>query len=311
MRQRIILVTVKALFVDLPFLNGRYAWSALMTVRREAYDVELATKGSRDHIPENGAIQPHHVYNRMALIPVKDEGDNFKLVKRELELDRHGVTTSITMWLKHFIVECASVIGISIYGRELRSWDELLEWVTRFLKTRDDAMMLYKALYISFDYERGYRVHITCAIMMQHNFTLERSDDGNTRNFVEKMVTHRLNQLRKQAGDLSVKHSGWALRNIRPPRKIGEPMLPKKVSKFFHDWMLTYKPKQKLRTSKVDATRLRCRARNLCTYGGREIPRTREDIMADLASNSEERVDLLAELDGCTENRKYLFYLCL
>jgi hypothetical protein len=296
------------LYIDLPFLNGRYDWYALMTVPRSAYVKELATKVSRDHIPENGAIQPRHVYNRMALIPLLDEGDNYIMVKRELELDRHGVTTSIYNWLTYFVVDCANNIGIRIHNRELRSWNELLEWITKYLKTREDAMMLLKALFISFDYERGYRVHITCAIMYQHNFTLERSNDGNTRNFCEKLVTHRLNLLRKQAVDMSVKHSGWGYRIIRPPRKIGEPILPRKVAKFFHEWMITYKPKKKLR-SKRDESRRPNRPRNLVTYGSKDAKRTIEDVLADISSLDEERIQMLAELEQFTENRKFFSIL--
>lgn len=298
--------TPNGLFIDLPFLNGRYDWFALMSVQRSAYNVELAVKVSRDHIPESGAIQARHVYNRMALIPLKDEDDNYKNVKQELELDRHAVTTSIYSWLTHFIVECANHIGIRIHGRELRSWNELLEWIGKGLKTRDDAMMLFKALYISFDYERGYRVHITCAIMMQHNFTLQRDNDGNTRNFCEKLVTHRLNQLRKQAGDLSIKSSGWGLRIIRPPRNEGDPILPKKLPKCFHEWMITYQPKKKIRVKKENGRRPN-RPRNMVTYASKNGKRTKEDILANLSANEEERIELLTELEEHTENRKYLY----
>jgi hypothetical protein len=302
------------LYIDLPFLNGRYDWYALMSnpAARDVYDTETASVVARNHLPESGSVKPHHVYNRMSVLGLLDEGDNYKETKRCLDLDRHGITTTVTMWLRTFIIYCANNNGITIHNREIRSWSDFLEWIERFIKTSEDAMKFYRTVFVSFEYEKRFRVHITCAIMYQSNFTIMRSDDGNTRNFCEKIITHRINQIRKQTNDLCAKHSGYSFRIIRPPRKPGDPELPKAVPKFFFEWQLQYSKKKKVKPSS-GAKRRAVTRRTLCTYGIKDANRTREDILSDIAELDDERIILLAELDEFDGNSKfiYIFFLLL
>jgi hypothetical protein len=287
-------------FINLPFLssvrNG-YDWYEQMSFDRQRYDVTLTRVVTKDHIPDQGVVKDIHVHNRLSFMGINNPSPNqVSICKEELELHRRGINATITAWLKTFIVYCANNVGLKYPERDITQWTEYMDWVEKHLKNYDDAMKVIKSLYISFDYTTDYRHYITCACLMEYNLSIVRDGDGHvTRNFVEKIVSHRLNLLRKQVNLASIKHTGYGFRLIRPRRSTSENTnsLERARPCYFLDWMLTYE-KPLVEIVKKGRPNQVVR-RNLTTYN-KNKKRTTKEILDDIAACDAERQTYILEL---------------
>lgn len=274
-----------AVRVDIPCLVNGYDWYSLLTVDREAYDSKTCPKISRDHLHYQGIVKDKHVLNRLRFTNKPDDDDNYASAYRELELHRQLMTRNISCWIRHFVIYVANEIGMKIGDSKIMTWADYMYWVENELKTRDDAMQVMKSLYISFQYLDDYKYHLTICLMITFNLSmLHASVKGIARNFVVKMITYRINQLRKQVNDACEVHNGFNMRLIRPRK---DKTLQKGVPKYVFPWMIvksepTHQPKRK-RKSKNSDNNSKTKRRNLSTYK-KVVITSEEELILELAS---------------------------
>ena len=237
-------------YIDLPFLVPGYDWSQFITVDRSLYHKDTADKVGVNYLPQEGSIQDVDVNNHLAFLPLMPTDDNYATTQRAMEVHRRGISHTISCWLKQFIVYCAQQLGITYPERPLRNWNDFMDFVERYQKTREEAMLVMKALIISFDYVPNYRVDITSAICIQYNLHIKRKKSDTSRNFCEKIVTHRHNLIRLQLNAASVVATGYKYHVIRPPRKSSQPELEERNSRYYSEWMITYHPDKKVASKK-------------------------------------------------------------
>ena len=291
-------------YVDLPFLENGYDWYQYVTVDPNLYNRRTAKRVGINYLPQEGSLLDVHINNHMAFMRPRrlPTDENYALTHREMELDRCAINQIVCEWLKQFILYCAVQVGITYPERPLRNWNDFIDYVERYMKNRDDAMLVLKALVISFDYVPDFRRHITNGVMVQRDMTIITKKNENRRNFCEMIVTHRHNLLRKQINKASLPRTGYQFRVIRPPKVTGQPEMEERTPKYFSEWMLEYNPKKcevvEKSTKKTQNSRKKKTRRSKTSYNtDKNIARTKEDIMEDLDAIEIERKELLAELD--------------
>lgn len=290
-------------YIDMPFLENGYDWFQYITVDVSKYDRRTAKKVGINYLPQDGSLADEHVNDHMAFMKPKrlPTDHNYAMTYRELETDRIAISITINEWLKQFIVYCAVQVGVTYPERPLRTWNDFMDYIDRFMKTRDDAMLVLKALVFSFDYVPDFRKKITMGVLVQHNLTIVKKPKETRRDFCEKMVTHRHNMIRKQINEACEPKTGFHFRVIRPAGSSG---LEERVPKYFSDWMLTHDPtkigvpaacttknKKKKKPKKIT------RRNKPCYDTNKNEVRTPAEIMKDLADIDQNKKDLLAELE--------------
>ena len=189
------------IYVPLPPSIENFNWYAFVSQeKKDSYDRKTALKITKDMLPESGVVQKSHVIKRMNFLKLKMIGDNYKNIKDGLDLMRDYVTTKINSWLKAFIVFCCNELCMRYKDEPLRTWNDYLGWIQHNIHSKYDAMYIIKTLYLSFQHNADYRLHIRYSLMVEFNLKFQKLKDKerSSRNFIEKMISHRLNQFRKQ-----------------------------------------------------------------------------------------------------------------
>ena len=165
-----------------------------------------------------------------------------------------------------------------VLGRELCTYN------------RDDAIKIMKTLYTSFQYIDDCHQHLTICTLYTYNISMLDPDDvGKKKNFVEKMITFRINQFRLQVQTACLRHNGYVFRVIRP-RGEGEGK-DKCVPKYLFDWMIIHKEptddiKEKYKKKRGNVAS--SNRRNSVCYKSKEY--TEQDLMKEV-----ENIDALRE----------------
>lgn len=278
---------------------------------RESYTRKTAKKVTKDYLPESGCVKKKHIYACMHYRRIVDDIDNYNIIKEELSLMRDVITKKINAWLSYFIVFSGRILGMEINKKPISCWNDYLKWVETKIKTEEDAMLIIKSLYLSFQHSDDYRLHLTCSICMEFNISIQDAlgshskkkrvvNDRITRNFLERLVSHRQNEIRKQVCTRSGKHNGWTYRIIRP-QFTNEFNRQRNFPRHFHDWMLqyktpTYKPKKLGRPYSNDTKK----DRGMMTHKNKKLntKRTREDILEELEEQKRQHALLLSEIEA-------------
>ena len=223
----------RGIFLDMPFLRFGYNWYGLLNIDPTNYDKHKATKISCNHLPEQGCIKHEHIINRLNFLNINNTTDNYEKIEKELELHRQLINNSVVSWLKSFILYVANEVGMQINNDvRLQTWNDYIHYVEKCIYTRDDAIKVMKTLYTSFQYLTDYNKHLTICVNYTYNLCIVNPDGiGNSKNFVEKMVTFRINQFRLQINSAMLSNSGFQLRIIRP-RGDDSKLLDKCVPKY-------------------------------------------------------------------------------
>lgn len=285
----ILSAMVKGVYVPMPFLRQGYNWYQLLTVDREQYDINTALPVARNHIPCNSIIMRKHVNNRLIFLGWENTTPNYEKVERELELHLEKIVSTITSWLKTFVVYVANEIGMVNGSNRILTWSDYMYWVESSCNSREDAMYVMKSLYIAFHYVQDYKQHITICISYTYNLKIDQPDgEGVSRNFCDKMITFRINQMRLQVNAACKIYNGYKFRIIRP-RKKGETNdttnLDKCVPKYIFKWMITHKNPTNQTTTTITTTSNNknkiAKHRNMTSYKKKWVE-TEEDIVAEL-----------------------------
>lgn len=286
-----------AVKIEIPCLNNGYDWYALLTVDRNSYDRSTATKVSKDHLPFQGIVTSEYVTKRLRFLKKPNTPGNYENTQRELELNRQLITRNISSWIKQFIIYVANESGMKNGDNVIMTWDDYMFWIETSMKTHDDALLVFKTLYISFHYVEDFKLHLTICIMITFNLSMSNaSSTGVSRNFVTKMITFRINQLRKQVNKASLMHNGYSLRIIRPRTELG---LDNALPKYFMPWMIT--KQEPLKNQEDNKKRKRGsidynRRRNVSTYSKTKFS-TEEEVLLELENIESSRNVLLTKLE--------------
>ena len=295
----------KGTYLDMPFLNFGYNFYGLLTVDYTQYNRLNALKVSREHIPHQGIVLHHHIVNRMKFLNWRDTPENFAIAEKELELHRQLINRSICSWLKSFILYVANEVGMKIGNNRIQTWNDFMYWVENCLHTREDAIMVMKTLYTSFQYVPEHKRHLCICVSYTYNISMLEPDGvGIQKNFIEKMITFRINQFRLQVNNACAIYNGYIFRIIRPRGKASA-NLPECVPKYLHDWMITHEEptdekkesiKQK-RLSKANSNR-----RNSCTYKKKQV-QTEEDVILEIENIDAIRASYVKKLNLLKKNK--------
>lgn len=282
----------RGLFVDLPFLQGGYDWYNLVAVDRTRYDSNNALPISRDHIPHLGSVKRHHILARLDFLEMDPDEVHYNNIKTELELHRQLITKTVSSWIRHFVIYVANSIGMSINGSRIRTWSDYMYWVENHCRNREDALLILKSLFISWHYVPDFRFTIGICVMMTYNMTMIAADRiGISRNFLEKMITFRINLLKKQVNDACEEHNGFNFKTTRRNGKLG---LDKPLPKYILPWMITKSDtlvKKSLKRSAVNNSVTKVKRRNLATYT--KIEKLTEDQILIEIENIDKRKEAL------------------
>ena len=163
---------------------------------------------------------------------------------------------------------------------------------------------------------------MTFAICRELNYAIiKKFGIKSSGNFIEKIITYRLNEIRKQICRQSVKFSGYTYRVIRAYSKDTDTTktMQRNYPKYFHEWMLqwkepTYIAKKQGRpfgTNNSVNQAPGSKARGLGPYNNytkkknKNTKMTRKELMADIAVQEDEMKDkrlLLASLKNDDED---------
>ena len=312
-------------FIPLPEEIKTFNWYDLVTPEnRESYTRASAKKVTKDYLPESGCVKKKHIYACMQYRRMDDDFENYNIIKDELILMRDVITKKINAWLSFFVVFCGRILGMEINKKPISNWNEYLKWVELKLKTEEDAMIIIKSLYLSFQHSDDYRLHLTCSICMEFNLSIQDALGGHssrrrvvndriTRNFLERLVSHRQNEFRKQVCTRSGKFSGWTYRIIRP-MFTKDCNRQRNFPRHFHNWMLQYKTptyqRKKLGRPYSNESK---KDRGMMTHKNKKLnkKRTREEILEELEEQKRHHALLLSELEAVENNGTYSLYLFL
>ena len=171
-----------------------------------------------------------------------DTALNYDIAKEELELIRINLHNKINSWLCNFIVFTANAIEMKIDGREIKSWNDYVAFIQYHVNCKEDAMMILKSAYISFQHCADWKFHMTLALCKELNYALiKKPGIKSNGNFIEKIITYRQNELRKQICRQSGKFNGYTYRVIRACNNDKSNTMQRNYPKYFHEWMLQYK----------------------------------------------------------------------
>ena len=294
----------RGVFINLPFLENNYNWYDLITVDREKYDSKYALPISRDHIPHLGSIKREHILSRLEFLGMEINDDNYDNLKSELELHRQLITKTISSWIRHFVIYVANQCHMNIMGTNIKTWTDYMYWVENYCKSKEDAMIILKSLYISWDYVPDFRFKMSICVMIQFNLTMHKADRiGISRNFLEKMITFRINLLKKQVNEACKEYNGFKFTTTRRSNNNND--LEKHMPKYYVPWMIEQteivkKSKRRLCNNNV-VTKLK--RRNISTYKTEETL-TEEDIKNELANIDLLKHQLLNKLNTIQEISK-------
>jgi hypothetical protein len=295
------------LFVDLPFLQRGYDWFNLVTVDRTRYDAATALPISRDHIPHLGSVKRHHILGRLEFLEMEPNEVNYNNIKTELELHRQLITKTVSSWIRHFIIYVGNCLGMSINGNRIRTWSDYMYWVENHCNNKEDALIILKSLYISWHYVPDFRFTIGICVMMTYNMTMIGADRvGITRNFLEKMITFRINLLKKQVNDACEEYNGFNFKTTRRNGKIG---LEKPLPKYILPWMITHTDtlkKKSVKRSAVSDVAVRVKRRNVPTYNVTD-KLTEEQILIEIDTIDKMKEALQKQLNDVRSSGKFLF----
>jgi hypothetical protein len=261
-------------------------------------------------IPECGVVQRQHVIDRMRFLDLKMLGDNYKSTKDSLDLMRDFITTKINSWLKAFIVFCSNEIGMKYRNEPLKTWNDYLGWIQHNIHSKEDAMNIIKTLYLSFQHNNEYRLHMRYSLLVEFNLKLQKlkMKQRSQRNFIEKLISHRLNQFRKQVCTRSSKYSGFSYRVIQ--KKFTKTSnRERNYPKYFFPWMIqwdepTYCPKKLGRPFGSKTSIVNVRA--MMTYNTNEKNMSRDDVLRGLDEIEMLRAEMMKKLETIEEtNSKY------
>jgi hypothetical protein len=133
----------------------------------------------------------------------------------------------------------ANEVGMRIGDNRILTWNDYIYWVENCIHSRDDAIKVMKTLYTSFQYVVDYKLHLCICINYTYNLSMiDPEGIGNSYNFLEKMITFRINQFRMQVNATMLVHNGYQLRIIRP-RGSAMSTLDKCIPKYLFPWMIT------------------------------------------------------------------------
>jgi hypothetical protein len=231
-------------YIDLPPSIAAFKWINLLTVDESTYDSNDAKSVHKDVIPDIGPITRKHVLRRMKYRLMLDTAINYDVAKEELELIRINTHNKVNSWLCHFIIYTAQEIGMTLGGSQITSWNDYLKFLQYHIHTSDDAMLVMKSAYFAFQHNVDYKLHMVCALCVELNYGIIKIKDVKTRgSFIEKIITYRQNELRKQICRNSGKYSGYTYRIIRAYSKHEDKTktMQRNHPKYFYDWMLQYK----------------------------------------------------------------------
>jgi hypothetical protein len=281
-----------------------YDWYNLVTIDRNAYDSNNAVPIGRDHIPHLGSIKRHHVLRRLEFLEMEPDEINYNNIKTELELHRQLITKTISSWIRHFVIYVANSVGMTISGNRIRTWSDYMYWVENNCKTREDAMLILKSLFISWHYVPDFRFTIGICYMMTYNLTMINADRiGISRNFCEKMITFRINLLKKQVNDACEEFNGFNFKTTRRNGKIG---MEKPVPKFVLPWMITRSEtlvKKSVKRSAITNVVTKVKRRNCSTYNVSE-KLTVEQLLAKIENIDKLKESLTKQLNELQEKGK-------
>lgn len=292
------------IFADIPCLANGYDWYQLLTVDRNSYSRLTASKVSRDHIPWQGVVLKQHVLNRLRFTNKLNTKENYDSAERGLELHRQLITRNISSWIRQFVVYVANECGMRLGENSIMTWSDYMYFVENELKTPDDAMLIMKSLFISFQYLHDFKLHITICISIEFNISIANaSQRGIAITFLAKMITYRINQLRKQVNEACEVYNGYNFRLIRPRE---DSTLKKGIPKYVSPWMIkktepTLSSKRKRKS--ITTQSCRTKRRNVTTYKKKELS-TEEAIILELNSMDELRKRYLQELEDLREKKK-------
>lgn len=297
-------------YVPLPTTIENFNWYTFVPEeKKESYTRKKAIPVTTDLLPESGTVQRSHVINRMNFLELLCTGDNYKNTKDSLDLLRDKITTKINSWLKAFIVYCSNEIGMRYKEEPLKSWNDYLGWVQHNIHSREDALNVIKTLYLSFQHNKEYRLHIRYSMLVEFNLKFKKSKvkERCSRNFIEKMVSHRLNQFRKQICTRASKYNGYSFRVIRKKFKIDSDR-ERNYPKYFFPWMIrweepTFIPKKLGRpfgpTTVVNI-------RPMKNYVKLDKVKTREELLSALDEMKLIQAEIMKKLETLDEtNSKY------
>lgn len=292
----------KGVYIDMPLSVATFKWASLMTIDESTYDSNEAKSLSKDEIPDSGPITRKCILCRMKQKQMLETAPNYDAVKEELELIRINVHNIVNSWLCHFIILTAKAIGMTLGGSEITSWSEYIKYLQYYIHNKEDAMMVVKSAYMSFQHSTDYKYHMTFAICRELNYAIiKKNGIKSSGNFIEKIITYRQNEIRKQICRNSGKFSGYTYRVIRAYSKDKTKTMQRNHPKYFHEWMLQYKEstylaKKKGRpfgTSTSVPKEPGIKARGLGPYSDKKKKNTkkkmtREELMADIAVQEDE-----------------------
>ena len=291
--------------VDIPCLANGYDWYDLLTVDRHAYSRDTAKRVSRDHLPWQGIVLEEFVLNRLRFINKPYTEENYDIAERELELHRQLITRNISDWLRNFVIFVANESGMRIGENRIMSWADYMYFVEHVLSTEEDAMLIMKSLFIAFQYLQDYKLHMTICISISFNIAITNaSRRGIARTFVAKMITYRINQLRKQVNDACEEHNGYNFRLIRPRK---DKTLQKGIPKYISPWMIkksepTHQPKRRPKTNTNTKRSSKRKHRNLATYNKVAIS-SEEAIILEIANVEMLRYKYIKKLNAMREKK--------
>ena len=308
----------KGVYIDLPESVAAFKWSSLQTIDDTTYDNDSAKKVSKNAIPNEGPITKRHVLARMKQRLMRDTAVNYDVAKEELELIRINTHNLVNSWLCHFIMYAARAIGMTLDGKEISTWSDYVKYLTYFIHTKDDAMMVTKSAYMSFQHNMDYKFHMTCAVCKELNYgIIKKHNIKSSGNFIEKIITYRQNEIRKQICRISSKFSGYSYRVIRAYSKDKTKTMQRNYPKYFHEWMLIYKESSYVAKQKgrpVGSSTNANKPRTMGPYNDKKMKKkkeqkmTREELIADIAIREDETRKqklLLASLeDDVDDNSK-------
>ena len=289
-------------YIDLPLSIASFKWASLITIDDSTYDSSEAKSLNKDAIPDTGPITRKSILRRMKQKMMLETAINYDAAKEELELIRINVHNIVNSWLCHFIIFTAKAIGMTLGGSEITSWNDYIKYIQYHIHTKDDAMMVVKSAYMSFQHNIDYKYHMTFAICKELNYAIiKRHGIKSSGNFIEKIITYRQNEIRKQICRQLGKFNGYTYRVIRACSEDKTKTMQRNYPKYFHEWMLqwkesTYLAKKKGRpfgSSNSVTKATGSKERGLGPYNDKKKKKkntkmTREELMADIAVQEDE-----------------------
>ena len=192
-------------------------------------------------------MNPSDVNNRVAYKNWLDTDENYSACESEISSYKKEIQDTIKIIVSNFILDIARRLhfGEDRNGNELKSWDDFLLAVERTTR-KSSCKKILIASYLIFDWMPNYQKKVSRYVKKIHNIKIVQKaglrTTRKTADFVCKMVTAQINDLRRKINKYSADSVGFKYTIMRYDEHLEKKAHhnDNRCKKYFYEWMIQY-----------------------------------------------------------------------